>query len=93
MNCNHDDSAVWSAKSRSAMSNIPDFQMFPIAIRRIVLSEIASGCAANFWPTSIWVKRASSVVGGFHWTIIRLRFALMSGSSSRAYVLQKWTTN
>ena len=26
-------------------------------------------------------------------TIIRSRFALMSGSSSQAYVFQKWTTN
>ena len=42
VNSDHDDSAVWSAQFWSAMSNIPDFQMFSIAIRRIVLSEIAS---------------------------------------------------
>ena len=38
VNSDHDDSDVWSAQSRSAMSNIPDFRMFSIAIRRIVLS-------------------------------------------------------
>ena len=42
VNYDHEDSAVWSAQSRSAMSNIPDFRMFLISIRRIVLSEIAS---------------------------------------------------
>ena len=33
---------VCSAQSRSAMSNIPDFRIFLIAIRSIVLSEIVS---------------------------------------------------
>ena len=42
VNCDLDDSAVWSAQSRSAMSNIPDFRMFSIAIWEIVLLEIAS---------------------------------------------------
>ena len=38
VNYNNDYSAVWSAQSQSAMSNIPDFRIFSIAIRRIVLS-------------------------------------------------------
>ena len=42
VNSDHDNSVVWSAQSWSAMSNIPDFRIFLIAIRRIVLSEIAS---------------------------------------------------
>ena len=42
VNSDHEDSAVWSSQSQSAMSNIPGFRMFSIAIRRIVLSEIAS---------------------------------------------------
>ena len=62
----HYDSVVWSAQSQSAMSNIPDFRMFSIAIQRIVLSEILSLCVANFWPTSSWVKRALSMVRGCH---------------------------
>ena len=37
-----EDWVVCSAQSRSAMSNIPDFQIFSIAIQRIVFSEIAS---------------------------------------------------
>ena len=37
-----EDWVVCSAQSRSAMSNIPDFQIFSIAIRRIVFSEIVS---------------------------------------------------
>ena len=42
VNSDQDNCVVWSAQSRSAMSNISDFQMFLIAIRRIVLSDIAS---------------------------------------------------
>ena len=38
VNSTHEDLDVCSAQSRSAMSNIPDFRIFSIAIRRIVFS-------------------------------------------------------
>ena len=42
VNSNQYYCVVWIAQSRSAMSNIPYFRMFSIAIRRIVLSKIVS---------------------------------------------------
>ena len=42
VNSDQEDLVVCSAQSWSAMSNIPDFRIFSIAIRRVVFSEIAS---------------------------------------------------
>ena len=42
VNLYQDDCIVGIAQSQSAMSNIPDFRMFLIAIWRIVFSDIAS---------------------------------------------------